>query len=136
MLPGPFVGDLHVDGMLELAYVRSPYASARIASIDVSAAARAPGVVAVYVAGDLPILPLWEIALLPEEYAQPPLADVVVRYVGERVVAVVATSAAAALDATEQVVVEYEPLDPVTDVTGGATCLDWPSDAPGGNDGQ
>lgn len=129
MLPGPFVADLHADGALELVYVRSPYASARLRSIDAEAARRAPGVVAVYAAGDLPIVPLWEIALIPEQYAQPALADGVVRYVGERVAAVVATTHAAARDAAEQVVVSYEPLVPVTDAAAGSTCLEWPSDA-------
>src|SRR5579862_2710603 len=128
MLPGPFVADLHADGALELVYVRSPYASARLRSIVAEAARRAPGVMAVYTAGDLPIVPLWEIALIPEQYAQPALADGVVRYVGERVAAVVATTHAAARDAAEQVVVSYEPSVPVTDAAAGSTCLEWPSD--------
>jgi carbon-monoxide dehydrogenase large subunit len=130
MLTGPFVADLRAEGALDLVYVRSPYASARITAIDTVAAARAPGVVAVFTAGDLPVVPLWEIALIPEQYAQPPLADGAVRYVGERVAAVVATSYAAAVDAAEQVEVTYEPLGPVTDTADGSTCLDWPSDAP------
>src|SRR5579864_1457801 len=130
MPTGPFVADLRVDGALELAYVRSPHASARITAIDVAAARRAPGVVAVYTGADLAILPLWEIALVPERYAQPALADGVVRYVGERVAAVVATSLGAAVDAAEQVVVTYEPSAPVTDVGEGAACLEWPSDGP------
>ncbi|HZQ57494.1 MAG TPA: xanthine dehydrogenase family protein molybdopterin-binding subunit [Acidimicrobiales bacterium] len=128
MLTGPFVADLRADGALELVYVRSPHASARIAGIDVAAAARAPGVVAVLTAGDLPIVPLWEIALIPEQYAQPPLADGAVRYVGERVVAIVATSYAAAVDAAELVEVVYEPLAPVTTAAGATACLEWPSD--------
>jgi carbon-monoxide dehydrogenase large subunit len=128
MLTGPFVADLHAEGVLDLVYVRSPYASARITAIGTAEAARAPGVVAVFTAGDLPVIPLWEIALIPEHYAQPPLADGAVRYVGERVAAVVATSHAAAVDAAELVEVTYEPLRPVTDAADGSTCLDWPSD--------
>src|SRR5581483_10767719 len=125
MLTGPFVADLRADGALELVYVRSPHASARIAGIDVAAAARAPGVVAVLTAGDLPIVPLWEIALIPEQYAQPPLADGAVRYVGERVVAIVATSYAAAVDAAELVEVVYEPLAPVTTAAGATAWRRW-----------
>src|SRR5579864_371603 len=128
MPTGPFVADLRVDGALELAYVRSPHASARVTAVDVVAASRAPGVVAVYTAADLPIVPLWEIALVPERYAQPALADGVVRYVGERVAVVVATSLGAALDAAELVVVTYEPSAPVTDVGDGTACLEWPGD--------
>src|SRR5438105_10954236 len=80
-----FTGDLDADGLLELVYVRSPLAAARIVSIDTTAARHAPGVVAVYTAADLSVLPVWEIALLPEDMAQPVLAADVVRYVGERV---------------------------------------------------
>ncbi len=111
--------------MLHLVFVRSPHASARIRSIEVDGALRVAGAVAALTAGDLDVLPVWEIALIPEEYAQPPLATGVVRYVGERVVAVVATSFAAAVDAAEQVAVDYEP-GPARrrDV-----CLEWPSDA-------
>jgi len=137
-----FVGDLHVPGMLHLAYVRSPHASARIVSIDAEQATALPGVVAVFAAADLPILPLWEIALVPQELAQPALADGVVRYVGERVVAVVADSLATALDAAERVVVEYDELPAVTATVDGTrpgtpvvfagradnVCLSWSSD--------
>ncbi|HLK44514.1 MAG TPA: xanthine dehydrogenase family protein, partial [Acidimicrobiales bacterium] len=109
---------------------------------DATAAEHAPGVVAVFTAADLAIVPLWEIAMIPERYAQPALAIGEVRYVGERVAAVVATSQAAALDAAEQVVVSYEPLVPVTDAVRAATtattattpttavCLEWLSDGP------
>jgi carbon-monoxide dehydrogenase large subunit len=127
VLPGPFVADLPAERALHLAYVRSPHASARLVSVDVSAAAEAEGVVAVFVAGALPIVPLWEIAMVPERYAQPALADGDVRYVGERVAVVVATSEAAALDAAELVVVTYEPRRPVADVAEGEPCLEWPS---------
>jgi len=116
---------------------------ARIISIDVTAATRVDGVAAVFTAADLPMLPVWEIALIPEEFGQPPLAADVVRYVGERVVAVIARSVAVAMDAAELVVVDYEPRPPVTDVVAAArpgapvlfppradnACLTWESDA-------
>src|SRR3954469_22893337 len=112
-----FTPDLKADGVLEVVYVRSPLAAARITSIDTGAARHAPGVVAVYTADDLTVLPVWEIALLPADMAQPVLATGVVRYVGERVVAVVAESLASGIDAAELVVVDYEPLPAVTSVT-------------------
>src|SRR4051812_43171825 len=98
-----FAGDLTAPGMLHLGYVRSPFASAGVSSIDVSAALALDGVVAAYVAGDLPIVPLWEIAMIDERFAQPVLADGEVRYVGERVVAIVGTSPEIVEDAAELV---------------------------------
>ena len=50
---GEFVDDLRVPGCLHAAMLRTPHAHARIRSIDVAAARRAPGVVGVFVAGDL-----------------------------------------------------------------------------------
>ena len=144
-----FVADIGLsDGgipeRLHLVFVRSTVAHARLAAIDVTAAAAAPGVAAVLTAADLPdVLPIWEIQLIPEALAQPALASGVVRYVGERVAAVVAASVAAAVDAAELVVVDYEPLPVVADVDaalapgapvlfpehGSNVALDWPSDA-------
>jgi len=139
-----FTGDLDVAGRLHLVFVRSPLASARITSISISAASRVEGVAAIFTAADLPMLPVWEIALIPEDFGQPPLAVDVVRYVGERVVAVIAESLAAAIDAAELVVVGYDALSPVTDVVEAArpgarvlfprradnVCLAWDGDAP------
>ena len=131
-----FAGDLRVPEMLHLAFVRSPVASARITDVRIEAAKTAPGVVAVFVAGDLPIIPLWEIAVVPERFAQFALAEGAVRYVGERVVAIVADSLPAAVDAVDLVEVDYEPLAPVTDPLEAAcvpeqVCLRWASEAPG-----
>ena len=111
-----FTADVEVADRLHLVFVRSTVAHARIASIDTTAAAAAPGVAAVFTAADLPTLPVWEIQLIPEVLAQPALAVGVVRYAGERVAAVVADSYPAALDAAELVVVEYEPLPVVVGV--------------------
>lgn len=137
-----FTADVEAAGVLHLAYVRSAFAHARLASVDVADAARGDGVVAVLRAADLPMLPVWEIELIPQAFAQPPLADGVVRYVGERVVAVVAESSSAAIDAAEHVVVDYDPLPAVLDVQAAVAdgtprlfadrtdnvCLHWPSD--------
>jgi carbon-monoxide dehydrogenase large subunit len=111
---GRFTDDIS-DGALESCFVRSPYAHARIRSIDVTAARAVPGVRAVYTAGDLPFgstdLPI----LIPHPNlthgrTQRCLASEVVRYAGEAVAFVVADSRAVAEDAAELVEVEYEPL--------------------------
>jgi len=103
------------EGALECCFVRSPYAHARITSIDVTAAREVPGMVAVYTAADLPFgdrdLPL----LIPHPNlthgrTQRCLASEVVRYAGEAVAFVVADSRYVAEDAAELVQVEYEPL--------------------------
>src|ERR1700704_4789093 len=102
-------------GALESVLVRSPYAHARIRSIDVSAARSVPGVVAVYTAADLPFgstdLPI----LIPHPNlthgrTQRCLASEIVRYGGEAVAFVVGESRAIAEDAADLVEVDYEPL--------------------------
>ena len=115
-----FTADLHADGALVLTFVTSPVARARIVHLDTTPAAIQPGVVAVFTASDLPTEPIHEIALVPEEFAQPALADGEVRYVGEYVAAVVAESAAVAEDAVELVDVEYDALPSVNDRARGA----------------
>ena len=111
---GRFTDDIG-EGALECCFVRSPYAHARILSIDVRAARELPGVHAVYTAADLPFgavdLPL----LIPHPSlthgrTQRCLASEVVRYAGEAVAFVVAESRYVAEDACELVQVEYEPL--------------------------
>jgi CO/xanthine dehydrogenase Mo-binding subunit len=111
---GRYTDDID-DGALESCIVRSPYAHARIRSIDVTAARALPGVVAVYTAADLPFgnddLPI----LIPhpnltQGRTQRCLASEVVRYAGEPVVFVVATNRYIAEDAAELVEVDYEPL--------------------------
>jgi carbon-monoxide dehydrogenase large subunit len=110
-----FLGDVDV-AALEVAFLRSPVAHGRIAALDTSAAAAAPGVVAVVSAADgmpgplLPPLENPEAAPTP----RPLLADGVVRFVGEPVAAVVAVDRYAAEDACELIDVEYEPLPAVT----------------------
>lgn len=98
--------------------MRSPYASARILSIDTSAAERVPGVVAVWTAGDLPFGDLDLPLLIPHPALTRPktqrcLASEVVRYAGEAVAFVVAEDRYVAEDAADLVVVEYEELPAV-----------------------
>ncbi len=113
---GRFTDDINEngEGALESYIVRSPFAHARIRSIDVTAARAMPGVSAVYTAADLPFgqtdLPI----LIPHPNltngrTQRCLASEVVRYAGEAVAFVVAESRAIAEDAAELVEVDYEP---------------------------
>lgn len=109
-------------------FVTSPIAHARLVSIDTRAAEEAPGVLAVVRAADLdeagrpPFIP-GPVAPHPDGTAVPVLARHVVRYVGEPIVAIVAESEAAAVDAAELVDIEYDPLPPVVDL---ATAHDAP----------
>ena len=97
-------------------YVRSPLAYARIEAIDADEARAAPGVLAVVTAADLDLADLEpEMMFLNLAMKRPLLARDVVRFVGEPVVAVVAETRAQAVDAAEQVIIDYDPLDPVVD---------------------
>jgi carbon-monoxide dehydrogenase large subunit len=112
---GTFVGNLQFEGLARAVFVRSPFAHAIIRSVDTDAARVAGGVLAVYTAGDLGIVPFHGFLVLNPECARPALADGKVRFVGEPVVMVIAENEAAAIDAAELVVVDYEPLEAVVD---------------------
>jgi aerobic carbon-monoxide dehydrogenase large subunit len=108
---GGYVDDLRepaLSGALHAMFVRSPIAYARIESIDTSAAAGAPGVVAVITAADLDLAPN-----KAGEVVQPWLAADVVRYVGEPVALVLTEQRYQLADAAELLDIDYEPLDPV-----------------------
>ncbi|NUS50424.1 MAG: xanthine dehydrogenase family protein, partial [Nocardioidaceae bacterium] len=113
---GTFVDDLRPAGVLFASFVRSPFAHAEVTSVDVAEAEAAPGVVGVYVAADLGLKPGFPFFPTNKACARPPLADGRVRFVGEAVAVVVAESRAQAVDATELVDVDYEPLDVVVDM--------------------
>ncbi|RIK46869.1 MAG: carbon monoxide dehydrogenase [Chloroflexi bacterium] len=134
-----YVDDLQLAGMAHVAFVRSPYAHAKINGIDTSAAKAAPGVIGVYTNADVltfakPLsggggegTPLEEPDAFPGETAGveelpsgdiptpglDPLAGDKVRWVGEAVVAVVAETKAQAQDAAALVEVDYEELPAV-----------------------
>ena len=101
-------------------FVRSPYAHARIKSVDVSKALELDGVYGTLTGDEVAILtdPFFEMSTPPgahvKDYA---LAVGKVRYVGEPVVAVVAETRELARDAAELVEVEYDPLPVVVSVT-------------------
>jgi len=118
-----YTDDIVLPGMLHATIVRSPEAHAEIASIDTSAAAERPGVMAVFTGEDLagdfaaPMAMVWsppgvEIKT-PEHW---PLKRGEVKHVGDPVAVVVATSREASVDAAEQVVVDYNPKHVVVDM--------------------
>jgi carbon-monoxide dehydrogenase large subunit len=112
---GTYVGDLPIPGLAHAAFVRSPMAHARIDAIDAAGAIAAPGVLGVFTAPDLLLRPYHGFMVLNEACIRPPLAIDKVRFVGEPVAVVIAESMAAAVDATELVVVDYHPLPAVSD---------------------
>ncbi|MBV9918208.1 MAG: xanthine dehydrogenase family protein molybdopterin-binding subunit [Solirubrobacterales bacterium] len=114
-----FVDDIAVPGVAHLAFVRSPHAAARIESVDVSAAQACDDVVAVLTREDFPELEPWIPALDRPEFVRTELVLLArdrVRHVGEAVAMVIAESPHAAEDAVEQVVVRYEPTEPVASI--------------------
>ncbi|MBX6387861.1 MAG: xanthine dehydrogenase family protein molybdopterin-binding subunit [Frankia sp.] len=116
---GMFVDDVRRPGMLHACFVRSPFARARINSIDVCAALASPGVRAVFTAADLnpDVRESWYTQDGPKvpDSPRPPLADGEARFAGDPVAMVVATDRYLAEDAAELVEVDYEPLDAVVD---------------------
>ncbi|HVV12849.1 xanthine dehydrogenase family protein molybdopterin-binding subunit [Amycolatopsis sp.] len=108
--------NMTLPGLLHLAVLRSPFAHARINSIDVSEAKRRPGVVAVFTATDLDPdssigMPCaWPITPDMKSPRRPILADKQVNFAGEGVAVVAARSKAEAQDALEAIEVDYEGL--------------------------
>ncbi len=117
---GQYLDDLRLPGTVHLGILHSPYAHARIRSIDVSRAVGAPGVVAVFTGEDLRRMtePFLQLAPPPaHQVLDRPLAVEKVRFVGEPVAAVVAEDRYLAADAVDLIDVEYEPLPAVVDPT-------------------
>lgn len=113
---GHYAADVALPGLLHVAIVASPYASARIVSIETAEALAMPGVHDVLTGEELtsqiePMLP----GVDAPKVARYPLASGVVRYAGEWVAAVVADTRALAEDAAERVLVEYEQTPHVMD---------------------
>ena len=120
-----FVDDVHLLGMLHVAFLRSDLAHARINSIDLGAARERPGVVAVYTADDLgdywkpgPLLvpppPIENIVF--HQRTQVPLAKGKIRHAGEALVMVVAESRYIAEDALDDIFVDYDVLPGVVEL--------------------
>ena len=118
---GKYVDDITLPRMVHVAFVRSPFAHARILGIDAKEAKSVKGVLRVFTGADLAEICTPWVAVLahlkglksPPEH---PLAVDRSCWVGEPVVAVVATSRAAAEDGAALVEVDYDPLPVVTDM--------------------
>jgi carbon-monoxide dehydrogenase large subunit len=138
---GRYTDDLNLPGQFYSAFVRSAHAHARIRRIELAMALAVPGVVAVYTMSDLDEegigdLPTFALDLVPLKRPDgtpmftpphPPLARDKVAFVGDPVAFVVADTFAAARDAAEQVVVDYDVLDANAngpDALGGAPVWD------------
>jgi carbon-monoxide dehydrogenase large subunit len=125
---GRYVDDIRLPGTLHAVFVRSPLAHALVRSIDTAEAAHSAGVVGVWTSADLRLD-----RPMPSSHPHPAVGDahraepIVTRevcYAGQAVAVIVAESAAAAVDAAEQVWVDYESLPAVADLraaAGGAT---------------
>ena len=113
---GQFVANLNWDGMAHACYVTSTVSHAVIAGLDVGGARSAPGVIDVVTAADVDLepypspSPAFDAAIV-----RPMLATDRVRFVGEPIAVVLADTPAAAIDAAELVVVDYEPLGALLD---------------------
>jgi carbon-monoxide dehydrogenase large subunit len=145
---GQYTDDIVLQGQTHGVFLRSPHAHARIKSIDIAEAKKAPGVIAVFTGADLADA---KVGGLPcgwlihskdgtpmKEPPHPVLAHGKVRHVGEQVALVVAETALQAKDAAERIVVDYEELPPVVDTASAAgasasvhddvpgnVCYDW-----------
>ena len=113
---GKYLDDMAPTGVLHVAFVRSTMAHAEVTAVDVHAAESMPGVVAVYHArgNDLGLAAHQGFAMMPPLFNRPVFATDRVRFVGDIVAAVVAETKSQAVDATEQVVIDYEPLKVLT----------------------
>jgi CO/xanthine dehydrogenase Mo-binding subunit len=121
---GKFADDIKLREMLYLKFVRSPYAHAKILSVDVSAAENLAGVVCALTGREIASQTQPFIEIGPDPCARIkdyPLAVSKVRYQGEPVVAVVAQSPSLADDAAELVQIEYDALVPVVDAEAALT---------------
>ncbi|MEP7273614.1 MAG: xanthine dehydrogenase family protein molybdopterin-binding subunit, partial [Acidobacteriota bacterium] len=122
---GHYVDDIKLAGELHVTILRSPYAHARINSIETEAAANAPGVVGVFTGADID----GRVGFVPCAAALPGLkvpqfpvlAVGKVLFVGHPVAAVVASDKYTARDALDLINVDYEPLDVVVDALAAAT---------------
>ena len=121
-----FVDDVELPGMLHAAFLRNEYAHARLKGIDLSAALERPGVVAAFTAEDMgddwspgPPLVIPPPTIEDVEFytrTQVPLVKDKVRHAGEPLAIVIAESRYIAEDALDDIVVDLEPLDVVTDI--------------------
>src|SRR5205085_6836867 len=111
---GNYVDDVTLPGMLHMDIVRSPYAHAKIKSINAERALKIPGVLAVITGETLAKYNLhWMPTLMSDTQMVLPTDKVM--YQAQEVAAVIATDRYIAADGVEAVEVDYEPLEPVID---------------------
>jgi aerobic carbon-monoxide dehydrogenase large subunit len=121
---GEYIDDINLEGQLYGHMIRSPHAHAKINSIDISAAKKAPGVVDVltgadYLAAGLGAMPhsLSALPTFDPETIYPavhyPLASDLVRYVGDGVVFIISETKSQAQDAGELIEIDYDILDAI-----------------------
>lgn len=128
---GRYIDDVTLPSMVHASFVRSPYAHARVVSIDVEEALALDGVLGVYTAADLPLPPMVSAGPMRDDVLtqnRSALVDGVARHVGDPVAVVVARTPYLAEDGRDLVVVDWEPLEPVMDplaaLEPGATLVD------------
>ena len=105
-----YIDDLSFPGMIHAKIKRAGIAHARIKSVDVSEAAKMPGVLATLVGAEIPVN-----SFGPSLQDQPVLASDIVYHAGDGVAAVAAVTEQLAADALEKITVEYEPMTPIFD---------------------
>ena len=118
---GRFVDDFTPPGTAHMAILRSPFAHARIRSIDLGSARAAPGAIDAFCGADLdrplPQIPFRLAGLSGfDRFLQQPIATSKARFAGEPVAVVVASDRYAAEDALAAIEVDYDPLPPVADL--------------------
>lgn len=109
----PYVDDLHVEGMLHGALRWSDHPRARVLRIDTSQAEQVAGVVRIFTACDVP--GVRSVGLIQQDWPLFVAEGEETRYVGDALALVVAESSLAARMAVEQIAVEYQVLEPLTD---------------------
>jgi len=114
-----YFADMATPDTAHVVFVRSTIAHADISELDISEALSMPGVLAVHTSATLDIAPEPTMPFLDQVMARPHLCVDKVRFVGDIVAVVVAETVAQAVDATEMVIVDYEPLPVVADVESG-----------------
>ena len=112
---GRYTDDVKLAGTAHAAFVRSPFAHAKVLSVDASAAKAMDGVLAVYTAADVEHLGTL-VAQVPVGKVRPLLNGETVKHVGEAVAMVVAADPYLARDAADAVDVDYDPLPAVIDL--------------------
>ena len=114
---GQYVDDVVIEGALHATFVRSPWAHARVGSIDTAAVAEVAGA-RVFTAADvdLAVNPTPPFIQVDARMFRPFIASERARFAGDIVAVVLAPSRAASVDAAELVDVDYEPLPAVTDI--------------------